>query len=243
MRPGEQGFGAGGSARAGRRKGWGRPAFVTGEERGKGVPSVRGRREGREERKRKERKEKEKGKRNGGEEKENGKKEKGRGRVRASGNRGRGRPRAVLVTRARPGEVRHAERGGGAATCGRKREAGPSVLGRGGEGERREREKERERDSRRRSRRVVARDSGWDGGEEKERRVRSAEKGQMDTSKGIGCWKTGVWDGKEFPGIRVLGFRRISSSTLEIFLKINILSRVIYLVNFFFSRTLQTYLP
>ena len=64
---------------------------------------------------------------------------------------------------------------------------------------------------------MIARDASWDGGEEKERRVRSAEKGQMDTSKGIGCWKTVVWDGKEFPGIRVLGFRRISSSTLEIF--------------------------
>ena len=79
----------------------------------------------------------------------------------------------------------------------------------------RERKKERKRDSRRRTRRVVARDAGWDGGEEKERRVRSAEKGQMDMSKGIRCWKTGVWDGKEFPGIRVLGFRRISSSTME----------------------------
>jgi len=31
------------------------------------------------------------------------------------------------------------------ATCGRKREAGPSVLGRGGEGERRERKREGER--------------------------------------------------------------------------------------------------
>ena len=135
--------------------------------------------------------------------------------MRDGGDRGRGRPRAALVTRARArgGEARRA----GWPLAAGKREAGPSVLGRGGEGERREREKERERDSRRRSRRVVARDAGWDGGEEKERRVRSAEKGQMDTSKGIGCWKTGVWDGKEFPGIRVLGFRRISSSTLENF--------------------------
>ena len=39
------------------------------------------------------------------------------------------------------------------------------------------------------------------------------EKEQMDTSNGIRCWKTGVWDRKEFPGIRVLGFWRILSST------------------------------
>ena len=30
-----------------------------------------------------------------------------------------------------------------------------------------------------------------------------------------GVGKTGVWDRRKFPGIRVLGFRRISSSTMK----------------------------
>ena len=34
-------------------------------------------------------------------------------------------------------------------------------------------------------------DAGWDGGEEKERRVRSAGKEQMNTLNGIRCWKNG----------------------------------------------------
>ena len=66
--------------------------------------------------------------------------------MRASGDRGRVRPRAALVTRARArgGEARRA----GWPLAAGKREAGPSVLGRGGEGERREREKKRGREIR-----------------------------------------------------------------------------------------------
>ena len=113
-RPGEQGSGPGGSARAGRRKGWGRPAFVTGEERGKGVPSVRGRREERVERKRKEKKE-EMGKR-----KESGKKKKeGRGKwrerkggIRADAMRSRPATRDGRVQRRMVGHARVARRGG-----------------------------------------------------------------------------------------------------------------------------------
>jgi len=193
--------------------------FVTGGGRSGSAERAGKEREKREERKEKREKKRKKGKRNG-EGKEKWEKGKGRGRVRASGDRGRGRTRAALVTRARArgGEARRA----GWPLAAGKREAGPSVLGRGGEGERRERKREEEvrsddRDGWLRVGDKRACDAGWDGGEEKERRVRSAEKGQMDTSKGIRCWKTGVWDGKEFPGIRVLGFRRISSSTLEIF--------------------------
>ena len=59
-------------------------------------------------------------------------------------------------------------------------------------------------------------DAGWDDGEEKERRVWSAEKG----TDGHVEWnqvleKTCVRDRKKFPGIRVLGFRRNSSSTMK----------------------------
>ena len=120
-----------------------------------------------------------------------------------------------------PGEVRHAERGGHlrqeserpgrACSAEEEREKGGREKKRGRE------IRGGDRDGRSRVGDKRPCDVGWDGGEEKERRVRSAEKGQMDTSKGIGCWKTGVWDGKEFPGIRVLGFRMISSSTLENF--------------------------
>jgi chromatin remodeling complex protein RSC6 len=122
--------------------------FVTGGERPGSAERAGKEREKREERKEKrEKKRKKKGKEME-KERKNGKKEKGGGACAPAAT-------AAAVGHARrwsrvrgPGEVRHAEQGGGAATRGRKGGAGPSVLGRGGEGERREREKERERDSR-----------------------------------------------------------------------------------------------
>ena len=111
-RPGEQGFGPGGSARAGRRKGWGRPVFVTGGERSGSAGRAGKEREKREERKEKrEKKRKKIGKRNG-EGKEKWEKGKGRGACAPAAT-------AAAVGHARrwsrvrgPGEVRHAERGG-----------------------------------------------------------------------------------------------------------------------------------
>jgi hypothetical protein len=45
--------------------------------------------------------------------------------------------------------------------------------------------------------------------------VRSVKK--MDTSKEIRCCKSGVRDREKIPGIMVLGFRRILSSTMKNF--------------------------
>jgi len=60
--------------------------------------------------------------------------------------------------------------------------------------------------------------AGWDGGEERERereRGTVGEKERMETTNGIGCWKSGVRDREKILGIRVQGFRRILSSTMK----------------------------
>ena len=47
--------------------------------------------------------------------------------------------------------------------------------------------------------------TGWDDGEEKERERGTVEKEKMDTTNGIGCWKSGVRDREKILEIRVQG--------------------------------------
>ena len=59
------------------------------------------------------------------------------------------------------------------------------------------------------------------------------EKEMMETTNGIGCWKSCVRDREKIPGIRVQGFRRILSSTMKRILKKYIFSVCFILVDFF----------
>ena len=110
---------------------------------------------------------------------------------------------------------------------GRPRAAGREGPGRAcsaeEEREKGEREKEREREIRSDDRDGWSHvgdkrpcDAGWDGGEEKERKGSvGGKKNRWTRRMELGVGKTGVRDRKKFPGIRVLGFRRNSSSTMK----------------------------